>query len=101
MYHCAVGLTRLLLCRGCIDEGADVNARDLWDSVPLYYACKTGKHALAVCFILAPLSWILSSTRVFPCMPRPGLMRGLCAICCLLLCPASVIHLPAWASGTA
>ena len=45
--HCTLGLTRLLLCRGCIDEGADVNARDLWDSVPLYYACKTGKHALA------------------------------------------------------
>ena len=68
--HCALGLTRLL-CRGCIDEGADVNARDLWDSVPLYYACKTGKHALAFWFEPGPAFSKLAtaSARTFVYLP--------------------------------
>ena len=30
-------------------EGVDVNSRDRWDSVPLYYACACGARALRHC----------------------------------------------------
>ena len=31
-------------CRSLVEEEAvDVNLRDAWDAVPLYYACRSGK----------------------------------------------------------
>ena len=40
--------TRSLDARFLLEEGeADINARDRWDSVPLYYACLAGHSALA------------------------------------------------------
>ena len=33
-------------CRSLVEEEAvDVNLRDNWDGVPLYYACLAGQHA--------------------------------------------------------
>ena len=36
------------------DEEVDVNRRDRWDSVPLYYACLAGVHTLAAPFVFDP-----------------------------------------------
>lgn len=30
-------------------EGVDVNSRDRWDSVPLYYACACGARSRPLC----------------------------------------------------
>lgn len=41
----------LMDCRSLVEEEAvDVNLRDAWDAVPLYYACRSGKHSAVMCF---------------------------------------------------
>lgn len=42
--------------RQLIEEGADVNKRDLWDSVPLYYTCLAGHLEVAQCLLEAGAS---------------------------------------------
>lgn len=38
-------------CRSLVEEEAvDVNLRDAWDAVPLYYACRSGKPDIVICF---------------------------------------------------
>ncbi len=40
----------LLGCRSLVEEEAvDVNLRDAWDAVPLYYACRSGKRFARHC----------------------------------------------------
>jgi len=40
----------LLDCRSLVEEEAvDVNLRDAWDAVPLYYACRSGKRFARHC----------------------------------------------------
>lgn len=39
----------VLHCRSLVeDEAVDVNLRDTWDGVPLYYACLAGKLCTGV-----------------------------------------------------
>lgn len=45
------------------DEEVDVNRRDRWDSVPLYYACLAGVHRLAAPLAFDP-SPLASKVRV-------------------------------------
>lgn len=63
------------VCRGCIDEGADVNARDLWDSVPLYYACKTGEPPLQQ---QAACNCMPGNAGAHCCLKYPSLHAALC-----------------------
>ena len=48
-----------VLHRELIEDGADVNKRDLWDSVPLYYACYAGDYQdhylLVLVCLMAPM----------------------------------------------
>ena len=50
-------------CRSLVEEEAvDVNLRDNWDAVPLYYACLAGKQALpgvavAVSVVAVVMHW--------------------------------------------
>ena len=40
----------LLDCRSLVEEEAvDVNLRDAWDAMPLYYACRSGKRFARHC----------------------------------------------------
>ena len=41
---------RQMDCRSLVEEEAvDVNLRDSWDAVPLYYACLAGQQLVSVC----------------------------------------------------
>ncbi len=55
---------RLLDCRSLVEEEAvDVNLRDAWDAVPLYYACRSGKRFARHCQVKGCIMIMISQKK--------------------------------------